>query len=364
MPQDFILNGQAHGSVAARLLANGFDARSLRPYAVGESGYERSYIDVTRNVGGEQKEVAIPTNNLATLRKDEWRVMDEAVLRVAKPRLRAFGDLRSAGLQMVIPNGFGKTVLEYEDQSDVTPATISMDGLRRSESDRPVYDLKTIPLPITHKDFHISARQLEASRNGSTPFDTTMAELSARRVAEEVEKLTLGTRDEYFYGGGSVYGYTNFPGRLTGDLTDPETGGWTGADLVREIIQMREQSVANFHYGPWRLYNSPEWDVYLDEDYSDQKGDNTLRDRIQAIRGISSVDTLDYLEGLQMILVEQSTDTVRAVVGMDMTTLQWETHGGMEINFKIMAILLIQLRSDQNGNTGIVHREVPAGTGS
>jgi hypothetical protein len=43
------------------------------------------------------------------------------------------------------------------------------------------------------------------------------------------------------------------------------------------------------------------------------------------------------------------------VIGMDVTTVQWETHGGMRLNFKVMAIMVPQLRSDFNGNAGIVH---------
>lgn len=351
MPEDFIFRGQAHGSVAERLLASNMDTNILRPY-VGDDG--RSYITV--NEGGKPK-AKLVTNVPATLRKDDWKILDEAIIRVAKPRLRVFGDLRSAGLQFIIPDGFAKTVLEYEDMSDITPATVSMDGLRRSESDRPEFDLKSIPLPITHKDFGFSARQIAASRTGGSPLDTTTAELAARRVAEEIEKMTLGTRDSYAFGGGTVYGYTNFPGRLTGNLTDPTTG--TPADTVQDVLAMRQQSRANFHYGPWVMYNSPDWDVYLDDDYSAAKGDNTLRERILKLKGIQAVETADYLEGLQFILVEQVADVARAIVGMEMTTVQWESQGGLEVEFKVMAIMLVQLRSDQNGNTGIVHRTVP-----
>ncbi len=50
-----------------------------------------------------------------------------------------------------------------------------------------------------------------------------------------------------------------------------------------------------------------------------------------------------------------TTDVVREVIGMDVTTVQWETKGGMQLNFKVMAILVPQIRADQNSNTGIVH---------
>jgi len=349
---DFILNGQAHGSVAETLIMNNFDVNCLRPYR-GEDG--RTYTTVIQNGVA----VAVPTMNAtATLRKDDWKLLDDAIVKAAKTRLRAVADLRGSGLQFVIPNGMGKTVLETETQSDISDAIVSMDGLRESVADRPVFELNNLPLPIIHKDFNYSARQLMASRNGGSPLDTTSAELAARRVAEMAEQLLIGTASSYAYGGGSLYGYTNFPSRLTQVLTSPTTGGWTGATLLGEVLTMRASSQGAYHYGPWKLYTSPNWDLYLDDDFSTAKGDNTLRDRILKINNIQSIETLDYLTNYDMILVQMTSDVVREVVGMDITTLQWESKGGMQVNFKVMAILVPQLRADQNGNTGIVHGSV------
>ncbi len=345
---DFILNGAGTGQVAQTLMNTNFDVGALRPF-IGNDG--RSYL--TLNQGGKAKTVVI--NQPATLRKEDWIQLDEAIVRAARPRLRAVADLRGRGLQYVIPNGMGKTVLETERQSDVTPASVSMDGLRQGDADRPVFDLTNLPLPITHKDFHYSARQVMASRNGGSPLDTTGAELAGQRVAEMAEQLLLGTAADYRYGGGVVYGYSNFDGRITRTITSPEASGWTPPVTVQEILQMRLDSQEAFHYGPWVLYNSPAWDVYMDDDYSDQKGDNTLRDRIKKIEGIEDVRTLDFMTGFDLILVQMTADVARMVVGMDVTTVQWESQGGMQLNFKVMAILVPQIRQDINGRTGIVH---------
>ena len=131
------------------------------------------------------------------------------------------------------------TALEHEAQSDISPATISMDGIREGDSDRPLFDLRTLPLPIIHKDFQFSARQVMASRQGGSPLDVTSAELAGRRVAEEVEKLTLGESDSYTFGGGSVYGFKNFPSRLTKTLTAPTTSNQ--ATTVQEVLSRRIQ---------------------------------------------------------------------------------------------------------------------------
>jgi hypothetical protein len=55
-----------------------------------------------------------------------------------------------------------------------------------------------------------------------------------------------------------------------------------------------------------------------------------------------------------MILVQMTADVARAVTGMDITTVQWETNGGMRVNFKVMCIKVPQIRSDFNGATGIL----------
>lgn len=352
---DFLLNGQAQGSVATTLMQNGFDVNALRPW-IADDG--RHYV--SRNERGAL--VAVPLMNAtATLRKDEWIQLDTAVLKAAKERLRIVSDLKSAGLTFNIPNGMGKTVLETQAVSDITPATISMDPARKSESDRPHFDLTNLPLPVIHKDYDFNARQIAASRNGGSPLDTTMAELAGRRVAEEAEKLILGVSDNnsYSYGGGTIYGLTNYPYRGTKTLTDPTDTNWTPRVLVTEILSMRAASVAKFHYGPWVLYVSTGWDEYLDEDYSDAKGDNTLRERIQKINGITEIRTADYLTGMQMVLVQMTSDVIRLVEGMGITTVQWETNGGMTLHFKVMTIQVPQLRSDFNHKSGIIHGAVP-----
>lgn len=346
---DFIYNGQASGDVAATLLEHNFDTNVLRPWK-GKDG--RTYMDVI--VNDELKTVCVQ-NATATLRKDDWISLDNAIVKAAKPRLKLVGDLRGKGLTYSIPNGMGTTVLQTETLSDITDAETNMDGVSRSQSDRPLVELTSLPLPIVHKDFHFTARQIATSRSGGSPLDTTTAELAARRVAEGMEKLAIGSSTAYKYAGGYVYGLKNFTSRLTKTITAPTASGWTGATTVTEVLAMRKQSVDAYHYGPWTLYVGPSWDQYLDQDYSTAKGDNTLRERISKINGIQGVETLDYLSGYDMILLQTTSDVMRMVIGMEITTVQWPSVGGLQQNFKVLGIIVPQVRADQNSNTGLVH---------
>jgi hypothetical protein len=350
---DFFMNGQAEGNVAAKLLQCNMDPGILRPY-IGDDG--RHYAVINENGKPTPK---LLTNATATLRKDAWKILDTAVVKAAKPRLKAVADLRNMGLTFNIPNGMSKTVLETETQSDISTAEVSMSGIRESNTDRPVYELTNLPLPIIHKDFQFPLRQVMVSRNSGSPLDTSTAELAGRRVAEVAEQLLLGTYGSYLYAGGTIYGYTNYPNRLTKTITAPTASGWTAATTVNEVLEMKLQSTQAFHYGPYKLYCSTAWDPYMDDDYSANKGDNTLRERLNAIEGIDSVATLDYLDtagtSYILLLVQMTSNVVREVIGMDITTVQWESQGGMMLNFKVMAILVPQVRADQNSNTGIVH---------
>jgi uncharacterized linocin/CFP29 family protein len=350
-PPSYILNGAGFGDVASRLMSSGMDPRVLRPW-IGKDGRSQ-YITQNDEHGKPYSQPVMNTG--ALLRKDDWLALDQAIVKAATPRLKLVADLRSAGLQYNIPNGLGKTVLDTEKVSDINDADMSMDGLRESLGDRPVFDLASLPLPIIHKDYHFSARQVMCSRNGGSPLDTTMAELAARKVAEYAEKLAIGSQTGITFGNGTIYGITNMSGRMTKTVTSPTATGWTPATLVNEVLEMRYQAQAAYHYGPYMLYFSLDWDVYLDDDYSAAKGDLTLRERLAMIEGIQGVRTLDYLPVKTCVLLQMTSDVIREVIGMDITTVQWESKGGMQLNFKVMAIMVPQLRSDYNSRTGIVH---------
>jgi hypothetical protein len=348
---DFIMNGQGHGNVATRLLRAGGDVNVFRPW-IGDDN--KDYV--TQNLDGEDKAIMVGNAN-ATLRKDDWQLLDTAIIKAAKPRLKAVADLLGLGLTFNMPNGMAHTVLQTEEQSDISAADISMDGLRRSTADRPQFDIVNLPLPIIHKDFNYPLRQVLASRNGGSPLDTTTAELAGRRVAEEAEKLLLGTANTYTYGGGTIYGYTNFPQRLTATITAPTAGGWTAATTVNEILGMILQSQQAYHFGPYMVYFSLPWTQYLEDDYSSSKGDNTLRERVEKIENVNGVGVLDYLSTTNFVIlvVQMTSEVVREVIGMNINTLQWDFDGGLGQNFKVMAIMVPQVRADYNGNTGIVH---------
>ena len=345
--------GQAAPPVINALMAHDFDPGVLRPY-IEKDG--RSYMTLNKfNPKSNKIEPQVFVSNApATLKKDEWLQLDTALLTSARTRLAAWADLSAAATKNV-PNGLGTTVLQQQTQTDVGVATFSMDALRETEKHRPIYDVFNFPLPIVHSDFSFTARELAVSRKDGVGLDTTMAEMAGRRIAEAVEQLTIGSLSSYSFGAGVVYGYINHPQRVTYTFTDPTSATWTPEDTIDDLLAIRKLLQDKNFYGPYRIYTSPNWDLRLDKDFSGAKGSNTLRQRILQITDFSSIKRLEYLTNNAMIIVQLTQDVARAVVGMPLRTIQWESHGGMMLHWKAMAIMVPQLRLDALGNIGICH---------
>ena len=343
---DYVLDGRGYGDTATVLMQHNFDPGALRPY-IGKDG--RAYI---KTIGRDGKpKITFVANALATLRKDAWIELDRAAIMAARQRLRIISDLRSAGLVTNLRNGMGTIIYQYQTTSDMTPATVSMDGKHETDFDRVVHDIRGLPLPIISKDLEFTAREIATAMESGSPLETTNVESASRKVAEEAEKLVLGLTT-FQYGTNALYGILNFPMRLTKTLTPPT--GLNQDVIINEVLQMKDQMTAARQYGPWMIYNSTSWDQYMDADYSAAKGDNTLRDRMKKIDGIVDIRTLDFLPAKTMIMIQLTSDVIRLINGMELTTLRWDVMGGLIVRFKVMMILAPQLRADHYERTGLL----------
>jgi uncharacterized linocin/CFP29 family protein len=343
MELDFILNGKASGPIASRLVANNMDAGVLRPFISDKDN--RSYV----TVNGKNQ---LTTN--ATLRKDEWKMYDTAILKVVQERLLGAQDLISRGLTYTT-DGLGTTVLEYEDMSDIEGAQISMDASTRGKKDRPEYGINYLPLPIIHKDYQLNARSLAASRKTGNALDTTMAELAGRKVAEMIEQILFLGTSTYTYGGGTIYGYLDFPSRNTFTLDAHwDDSAATGETILADLLAMKQKSINAMYYGPWVLYIPTNFETALDEDFK-AGSDKSVRQRLLEVSGISDIRVVDMLTADNILLVQMTSDVIRLVQGLQVTVVEWSVEGGMITNYKVMAIMVPQPRADQEGHCGITH---------
>lgn len=326
---DFITNkgggALSGGMVAQKLLQSGFNINALR------------------------------TND--TLRKDEWKLYDKAIVQIAKARLIGVNDLMSRGLSMKLNNALGVTRVEWENDTDLTPAAVTMSGIQRSQDDRVEYSLTGIPVPIIHKDWTLNIRHLEASRKTGQPLDTTMAQKAGRVVAEAIESMLwngytgLGANN-------TIYGYTNAQYRNTKTIsvswnTLPSSDATIGSKIIADVLDMIGKAQTDHMYGPYMLYVPIETMTNMGNDFK-AESDRTILERVQAIEGIAGVRATANLTN-SVILVQLTADVIQMIDGIQPTMVQWDSHGGMVTNFKILAIMLPRTRNDSEQQSGIVH---------
>jgi hypothetical protein len=363
---DLIGNGQSQGQVANQLQANGrMDVGRMRPW-IGRDG--RAYINVYK--GGNPKlptsyqMLQIQTN--ATLRRDEWKTLDEAIIEVSRQRLGGFDDLRANGLTYNLGNAMGTTVLEWHDVSEALDAIVTMDGVTRGNNDGLNFQTNYLPIPIIHVDYEINSRMLASSRSLGNPLDTTLAERAARRINEKLEDM-LFTNTTYAFGTtddrsrNKIYSYINFPDRNTVSMGvhwndgDFDSNDAAGPDkILEDVAKMKQKSIDAYHYGPWMLYVPTAYETTIDKDYNKESG-ITIRERIMKISGIKGIKVIDRLTADNVLLVQMTSDTVRIVNGMGIQNVEWSEEGKFITKYKVMTIQVPQIRSDQNGKSGIVH---------
>ena len=310
----------ASASVAQRLIANDMDTNSLR------------------------------TN--ALLRDDEWKRIDDAILDTAKGRLRGIQDLRDAGLTRDL-GGLGVLIAEYEKVSDMEPAEQSLSGVTEGKEDIPEFTLAGVPVPITHKDFRINVRHLQASRTRGSTIDVTAAEAAGRQVAELLE-TTLFNGSAIQIGTSKLQGYRNFTDRITGTVAAAWDGTATGEQMVADVIAMIGDAEAANFFGPFVMYLGTATMTFLREDFK-TNSDKTVMQRMLELEPLTAIRHSSKMTAGEVLLVQLTSDVIDLPVGQDITTVEWDTKGGLSMHFKVMAAMAPRLKSDANSNTGIVH---------
>lgn len=326
--------------------ANGHLSVNSRRIWVGEDG--QSYA-LASNSNGEFGK--IKTNATALLRYDEWKDIDRTVIEAATLRMIGIADLRSRGLTHNL-GSIGATISLWETASDMTDADVSMSAITRGEKDTPAYSTQQVPVPIVHKDFGIELRRLVASRQSGGSIDVTAASIAGRVVAERSERM-LFMGAPVRVDGSAIYGYLNHPDRNTIDMSKD----WllsTGAEIVAEAQAMLTAARNAKHYGPYVIYVPGAYEGKLDEDYRDNDN-RTIRQRILALGGVSDVVTADFLPAKNVVLVQMTRDVVDLAIAQDITTVQWSIMGGMQEEFKVMAVWVPRIKSTFDGDSGIVH---------
>jgi hypothetical protein len=359
-------DGQVRGEVANYFANQGrLDPGYMRPFVHTDG---RSYVSVYKGTGDPKDPASyksIQTNAGATLRPNEWKLLDEAVQKAAEIRLGGVDDLVGRGLTYNLGNAMGTTVLEWHDVQGDLEADLTMDAVTRALGNRPVWQYNYLPIPIVHVDYEINARALATSRNMGNPLDTTLAERAARAVMVKLENM-LFTNTTYSFGEkdsrsrNTIYSYINFPDRNQVSLgTAWDDSAVTGKTIVDQVISWKQVSINAKHYGPWMIYIPTTYETVLDEDYvgstPDTAPNTTIRARILAISGILGIKVIDTLPANNVLFIQMTSDVVRLIRGMGLQNVEWQTEGKFITKYKVLTIQVPQIRSDVLGQCGVTH---------
>jgi uncharacterized linocin/CFP29 family protein len=285
----------------------------------------------------------------SVLRKDEWELLDTRIVDIAKHRLVAVGDVRAAGLVHNL-GSFGVSISQYEKLSDMTEANVDMDGGTAGEEDRVAYELVSIPVPIIHKNFRIGLRTLEASRRLGQSLDTTQAEKAARLVADQLEYILFYGASGVVVNGQQLYGLTNQPHVNTVSGAD-----WgTITNIYSNVNSAVIANEADNYFGPYALYVAKTQFGEMRAIYTDGSGETALERVLRGFAGtITSIKPADTLSAGTAVLVQLTRDVVDLAVGVDVSTVQWETRGGFFQHFKIFGAMAPRVKSDYDGKSGV-----------
>jgi hypothetical protein len=329
-----LAGGGNGGSLALRLLSHKLDmTAALRSHAMCNSAMAQ-------------------VND--SLPKDFWKAMDDAIISVGFDRLRAVTMIRRAGLRMQLPNPLAVRTLEWQKVSKMQPATVTMTPANATNMDRLDYTTTGLPIPVIIKEFMVDIRDLEAFRVNGIPFDTAHVQESIRLVNEKVEEmLIIGQssfqNDSYIY-----YGLLDHPRRNQGTMAG---GGWLGSspDPIGDVQNMMADARAAKYAGPYGLIVPSNYAKVLGDDYNSTYPSPPVRSRLMDLPDLQDIEVTDKMTASTLGLVQLTNNVVDIVDGFEPRIFEWESRGGLLLNFAVVAIQVPRVRSDYADLSGVVH---------
>lgn len=316
--------------------------------------------DIAANLGLSAQEMQALGLNLQ-LDKDEWKTLDDRLLRVAQENLTMVDDLRGAGL--TINTDLGNLIHEWQTTNEFSAADVDMNPDVAASEDATVISVDGVALPIVHKSFHIPFRTLMASRNRGESLDTVNQGKAARAVMEGLEDLFV-TGWNGTVGGHNVPGLTgaNQEGNINTTTSSndwDDTSGTTVAQIRSDIVSQIE-ALEDDNYGP----EGTSYMYWLDRSSyqalrSRDTGTDQERSLLSRLEEEFVPDTLQFLKPADhlptgtAVLLKPIEDVIQLAVASDIQNVEWESNAGFTTHMKVMGSITPVIKSDHSGQSGI-----------
>jgi len=259
------------------------------------------------------------TNDVLT--KDATEAIQGAIVEVVEYRLNGINDLINSGVSFDLEGGIGTVTSSWEQQSTMTEAQRVMDPRSLAVKDRLTFSNVDVKVPIAAHQWEIGIRTLRSAQKENLPILARHSNLASRKVSEDFEKLLFQGDSEL-----GIAGYTTAVAR---NEVTTATSWATAANtaITNDIGTGLELLYDDGFEGPYDMYIS--FDIWANmwKDYSANKGDNTLLDRILQMPGIRSVKPTRFLPNGASILVQITPDVVDLAIGMDIQNIPLVDNG-------------------------------------
>lgn len=294
--------------------------------------------------------------NETGLRDEEWEAVDEELVNVAQERLSIVDVALQEGLTRDI--SLGTLTDTWENVSEFGEADVSMSAEAPASEDGIQYGGDGVPVPVVKKGMRIGRRQLLASRERGQELPVDGVTAATRVVSERLESL-------FAYGwdrdvdGHTLPGFMNHP-----EVDDAEVPGeWDADDSnVRPTVEsMISVLDVDNNFGPGDtgyVLHLPAKQNRIISDSIDPhgSGDLNLRNRIMDDFSdeISRIERTAALDAGEAFMYKPTTETFKVGMAADLQALEWESGSGMTSFVNVFAAMAPEIRSDINGNVGVV----------
>lgn len=300
--------------------------------------------------------------HLAPLPTDSQRVIDDAVVEVGLQRLTFVADIMAAGLTYTLTDPLSVTQLEWFASNKVGAAQRTMSPSARGENKLPNLLPYRLPVYLTTDTFELDIRTLKSSRRVGMPLDTALIKQCTRSVNEAIEDAALNGATTLDGQALQVAGYSA-PGLLNAPNANVHTltaAAWStspvGVTVYNETQAMINKLIGDKKFGPYRMYVGTAVGAALDADYDTVSASRglTIRERLLKLENLQAIRTADLMPATKVVIVQMTSDVIDMVVGQRPTVIPWTSLDGFTFYNLVMAIMIPRVRSDYNGDSGVV----------
>ena len=271
------------------------------------------------------------------LTTEEWQRLDELVVAVARKMLvaRRFLPLTGplgAGVQTVPVDhyAFSKGCIHYTGTELCTHEACTVEG---SCDPIALLERNYITLPLVHKDFRLSWRDIATARQLGNPLDLFPAGGAATAVAMAEDDLIFQGNAEH-----------SLPGLLTAAGTQVAKANWGKVEAAfKNVAAARETLVARGFFGPYALVLSP--DLYAQVQ---RIMPNTGRLEIQFLADLAPAGVFQApaIPAKTALLIANGPENLDLVVAQDLTTAYLGPQG-MDHPFRVLESLALRIKQPQ-----------------